>query len=162
MHVMRRSLLRLCGVALLVCGLLVSLPTAGSHVLAANPYQKTIDISYFSAKVLQGPDKGLSLAGTMHLTVDPSGSFTGTFVRANGPSLSVLGQISGHAFNVAILLGNQKAIFGSGTLVGGLSGGAAGGLFTGPADTDLGHWAVCIGVHTSDGTCYGINIGASK
>lgn len=151
---------RLIGPLCLLSAFLTLVALPGGQVSAARQHQQVAQITYFTATVIQGPDKGLSMTGKMELQLAPSGAFTGTLVRTKGSALKVSGQISGAAFNIVILLGGGKAVFGSGSAMGDIlnGNGAAGGLFTGPSKLDVGSWGTCYGIHTSSGTCYGIYV----
>ncbi len=98
----------------------------------------------FEATVYSGTETGLSLVGTLALSVDDSGSAAGTMTTDSGSDYPVVGQINGRALNLAFDLGDEVYIFGVGTsfedMGAGNCGKALGGPFVGPAPDDTGTW----------------------
>jgi hypothetical protein len=89
---------------------------------------------HFEAVVDQGPDKGLSVVGTLTIDVDANGSMSGTLQPTSGANIAVIGQVTGRAINLAMDLGGGKSMFGTGTLFNPISqcSGTAGGPLVGP------------------------------
>jgi hypothetical protein len=89
---------------------------------------------HFEAVVDQGPDKGLTLAGELVVSVDANGGMTGTLKSAGEAEVAVVGQVTGRAINLALDLGGGRAMFGTGTLFQPISecAGTAGGPLVGP------------------------------
>src|SRR5215813_969353 len=54
----------------------------------------------FHARVYQGPDTGMELAGDLTLTIDPSGSHRGVLTQPDGSGVSVVGQVTGQSLTV--------------------------------------------------------------
>ena len=96
----------------------------------------------FQAKVYQGPDAGLSLAGDLKTEVDHTGVFSSTLIQESGPAVTVTGQINGRAANFMMALDNEQYLFAVGTLQNASAGcsGVAGGTLTGPQAGDRGDW----------------------
>lgn len=101
----------------------------------------------FEVDVVQGPDKGLALDGSLTLSLAPDGSLTGTFTPEKGAAVQVVGQATGRAINLVFDLGKDKTaamkyIFGVGTAVNDLKtcDGRVGGMFVGPQNEDSGYW----------------------
>ena len=96
----------------------------------------------FQAKVHQGPEAGLSLAGDLKTEVDRTGVFSSTLIQENGPTLTVTGQLNGRAVNLLVALGNAQYLFGVGTLQNASADcvGVVGGTLTGPQAGDSGDW----------------------
>jgi hypothetical protein len=117
-----------------------------SRTQAADDITCTID---FEASIHSGLSAGLSLKGDLVLTVDPAGSATGTLTQASG-DIKAVGQLNGHAINLALELAPDSYIFGVGTLTGSFSDctGQIGGPFAGPQAGDLGDWGYAIGGRT--------------
>ena len=111
---------------------------AGSRVTVHYP---------FTATVLQGPDRGLSLAGTLQLTIQrPSGYITGRLLPRTGASVPVQGQLHGQLIGLYFNLGKGRNIFGTG-MVGYdryAKKNVLGGTFNGPSDRSTGVWRVVI------------------
>jgi hypothetical protein len=96
----------------------------------------------FSATVYQGPDRGLSVQGQLTLQVNQTGSLSGTLKQTSGPDVSVVGQADGRAINLVFNLGQNRLLFGVGTLQQDIHScaGAAGGPLVGPNGPDSGNW----------------------
>ncbi len=76
-------------------------------------------------------DQDTIVAGNLKIDVDQSGKLTGTLTPATGDALAVSGAVSGQAINIAISMGNDQYLFGSGTFTQPVSqcAGVAGGTF---------------------------------
>jgi hypothetical protein len=101
----------------------------------------------FEATVYQGPSAGLSLIGPLSLQVDATGNLTGALTASDGTLVEVTGQAIGRSINLVFNLGQDKRIFGVGSLENDIRGckGVAGGPFTGPKPGDSGDWGYAIG-----------------
>lgn len=101
----------------------------------------------FEATVHQGPNVGLSLAGPLALEVDSTGNLTGVLTTNGGTYIQATGQAVGHSINLVFDLGDDKHIFGVGSLENNIQEckGAIGGPFTGPEPGDSGDWGYGIG-----------------
>ncbi|MBV9282518.1 MAG: hypothetical protein JOZ41_20765 [Chloroflexi bacterium] len=98
----------------------------------------------FSARVLIGPDRGLTLAGDLKLYHHgANGNLAGTLRLPSGASIKVTGQHTGFAISMFIHLGPGKNIFGTGVI--GYDPTrkrtVLGGTFSGPRESDFGTWA---------------------
>ncbi len=69
----------------------------------------------FHARVYQGPDTGVELAGDLTLTIDPSGSHRGVLTQPDGSGVSVVGHVTGQSLTVLFDLGDGRFISGLGT-----------------------------------------------
>lgn len=140
----------------------------GSLLMAQQPVRVsraddtfTCDIPNFGAVVLEGPDKDFGIIGDLKLQVAASGSFTGTLTDSNTSNvMAVVGQVNGHAINLAVDMGKSKDfpelelyIFGSGTLINDIKQckGDLGGVLVGPLTGDLGDWGLDICKHIHPG-----------
>jgi hypothetical protein len=111
--------------------------TAGHAASAA-----TLVIRGFEATVYQGPDKGLSLVGTLTVQYDRTGALTGRFDAQQGQAVPVSGQFTDAAINLIFYLGQGKHIFGVGTFgqEPGHHGWFVGDPLVGPSSGDSGDW----------------------
>lgn len=147
------------GLALAVSGIAV-----GGSVVAqdnATPVTDEMDempvslcVQAFEATVRQGPSAGRTIAGTLTLGVEPSGSLTGlllpegtvvpTTPEAGAPddAIEVVGQANGRAVNVLLMIEDGQPIYGVGTSQNDLvtCDGLLGGSFVGPLEGDSGDW----------------------
>jgi hypothetical protein len=127
----------LCGVLSLVLltslGQQLSLRAAGGQP-APGPFQAAID---------SGPNKGLALAGTLHLHLSRTGMLTGQFMPARGRAVALSGQLSGAAINRVFYLGRGLYLFGTGTVGRDPETKQVimGGTLVGPKQGDGGDWA---------------------
>ena len=125
------------------------LATSGSSAFASGSSTATVSctLKQFVETVYQGPDKGLSLRGDLHLEADATGSVTGTLEQSQGPDVKVVGQVTGRAINLVFDLGNHQLLFGVGTLQHPLAQckSPAGGSFAGPKAPDIGTWGWGLG-----------------
>jgi hypothetical protein len=114
--------------------------------------------SGFEFAVSSGPSAPLTLAGTLTMTIEASGAFTGTLSAFEGSplvvngaaslpdSLPVIGQANGHAISMLIKISDEQIVFGSGAAEADLSSckgelvGVMGGSASGPQVGDLGDW----------------------
>jgi len=97
----------------------------------------------FHARVYQGPDTGLELAGDLTLTIDPSGSHRGVLTQPDGSGVSVVGQVTGQSLTVLFDLGDNRFISGLGTAdsdIRACSFTTLLGPFVGPDPADSGTW----------------------
>jgi hypothetical protein len=115
--------------------------------------------TYFVIAINSGPHAGVSLVGTLTLNIEASGKATG--VLENGPmavvatgdlqlpsnEVKVVGEVHGHAVNLAFDLGDPNYVMGTGTSVddldtcNGAIPGVIGGPAVGPAFLDAGEWS---------------------
>lgn len=137
---MQRTLFSLISLSLMLLGL-TACGTTSSVTEAA---KCTGD---FEATVYQGPSAGLSLIGPLSLQVDATGNLTGSLAASDGALIEVTGQAIGRSINLVFNLGEDKRIFGVGSLENDIRGckGLAGGPFTGPKPGDSGDWGYAIG-----------------
>lgn len=100
----------------------------------------------FEATVYQGPSAGVSLIGPLALQVDATGNLTGSLTATDGALIEVTGQAIGRSINLVFNLGEDKRIFGVGSLENDIHGckGVGGGPFTGPMPGDSGDWKYTI------------------
>ena len=109
----------------------------------------------FTATVLQGPDRGLALTGTLRVQILSSGVITGTLRAKSRLPLPVTGQLKGQLIALYFNLGKDRNIFGTGIL--GYDRFAKhnviGGTFTGPSDLSTGVWEVHYLETTAAGGC---------
>lgn len=140
-----RGLVLLVVLACLTGGTALAYPRSPASSQAAPT--KTLVIANFEATVYQGPDKGLSLRGTLTLHRARTGAVTGQFTPARRPVLAVSGQLTGYALNLVFSLGHGQEIFGVGTIGRdpGTKQGVAGGPLVGPQQGDSGAWAAAQG-----------------
>lgn len=96
------------------------------------------------ANVRQGPDLGLRVTGTIVMTVDGSGGFTGTLTQADGSQLAFVGSVSGRSIRYQFDLGAGLTIFGSGVLPDPCTAPVT-GLLIGPNAPDRGDWGIVWG-----------------
>jgi hypothetical protein len=96
----------------------------------------------FEATVDQGPDRGLALRGTLHLTHYRGRRVAGTLSPARGAAIAVMGQQTGVAVNLVFLVQKSHLIFGEGTLVPAPQSRrwVMGGGLVGPRKGDSGSW----------------------
>ena len=107
----------------------------------------------FQARVLQGPDRGMVLSGSLTLRMGSSGNLTGTLRLKSGTVVAVTGQVKGQLIGLFFNLATGKNIFGTGVI------GydrfqkkhVIGGTFTGPRDTSMGVWEYAS--QTAEGGC---------
>ncbi|MCL4302995.1 MAG: hypothetical protein KJ077_45330 [Anaerolineae bacterium] len=137
---MQRTFLSIMSLIALVLGL-TACSTASS---VAETIKCTGD---FEATVYQGPSAGLSLIGPLALEVDATGNLTGALTTNNGTFVQVTGQAVGRSINLVFNLGEDKRIFGVGSLENDIRDctGLSGGPFTGPEPGDSGDWGYGIG-----------------
>jgi hypothetical protein len=122
---------------------LVVLILALTGCSAASSAAETIKCTgNFEATVYQGPSAGLSLVGPLALEVDATGNLTGALTTSNGTFVQVSGQAIGRSINLVFDLGQDKHIFGVGSLENNMGEcqGVGGGPFTGPEPGDSGDW----------------------
>ena len=125
--------------------LLVTLVGAGQFSTSA---QTTIECAGpFEASIYQGPDADTSFHGTLALTIEESGSTTGTFTLGDGTAVNVTGQIMGRAVSLVFDMGNDDFIFGTGASLNSFDGcnTYAGGPLVGPSGGSSGDWALGLG-----------------
>jgi hypothetical protein len=101
----------------------------------------------FEAVVRQGPSAGTALNGDLNFTVDATGELNGNLVLEDKSEVPVVGQVVGHAINMAFDVSTADTptfIFGTGTAVSKIEGRSCGdwlgGPFVGPAKGDSGDW----------------------
>lgn len=137
---MLRILFTLMGLLMMV----LSLAGCGAASAVAETIQCTGD---FEATVYQGPSAGLSLVGPLSLQVDATGNLTGALTANDGALVEVTGQAIGRSINLVFNLGEDKRIFGVGSLENDIRDckGLSGGPFTGPEPGDSGDWGYGIG-----------------
>ncbi len=128
--------------AVLLIGALIA--ACDSAPATQAPIQAAVDcqIPHFEATVRQGPNAGLTLAGSLHIQADPSGSATATLTQANGPEIKAVGQVNGRAINLAFDVGGGRTVYGVGTAQNDIHQctGDMGGPFAGPDAGDSGDW----------------------
>ena len=137
---MHRTFFNLIGLLIIVLGL----TACGTASSVTEAVKCTGD---FDATVYQGPSAGLSLLGPLSLQVDATGNLTGSLTVSDGTLVEVTGQAIGRSINLVFNLGQDKRIFGVGSLENDIRGckGVAGGPFTGPKPGDSGDWGYAIG-----------------
>lgn len=130
---------------LLIFALAVPIALGSSDATSTAASSKTVTrlLGHFEATVYGGPDRGLTLRGTLRLRVPRSGGgAVGTLTRKNGSVVPVSGQIQGHAVNLFFQVGGGRHIFGVGTA--GYDSSqkrwAVGGPLVGPRRGDSGDW----------------------
>ena len=76
-------------------------------------------------------DRQTIVEADLRIDIEDSGKMTGTIKPASGADLPVVGEVQGQAISLAISLGNDQYIFGSGTFTQppGQCTGVAGGAF---------------------------------
>ena len=101
----------------------------------------------FEAVVRQGPSTGTALNGDLSFTVNSTGELNGSLVLTDKSEVPVVGQVVGHAINMAFDVSTADTptfIFGTGTAVSKIAGSSCGdwlgGPFVGPAKGDSGDW----------------------
>lgn len=137
---MSRTLFSIIGLVILALGL--------TGCGAASAVAETINCTGdFEATIYQGPSAGLSLVGPLSLQVDATGNLTGKLAANNGALIEVTGQAIGRSINLVFNLGEDKRIFGVGSLENDIRDckGLSGGPFTGPEPGDSGDWGYGIG-----------------
>ena len=105
----------------------------------------------FEATVRQGPSTGLEQNGILVLRVEADGKIDeGSLIAAEGPAVTVVGQMDGRAVNLLFEVGEGQFLYGVGVLQNDIEGGcqaalngAMGGPFVGPELGDSGDWALC-------------------
>lgn len=115
----------------------------------------------FDATAIVGPDRGLTLRGTLALSIArASGYTTGTLTRPDGPAVTVTGQVKGQLVGLYFALGGGRGIFGSGVIGYDPAGkrNVIGGTFTGPSERTLGSWDYGSGVKGPGGCIVGISV----
>jgi hypothetical protein len=134
-------------VAVLIAFMLILSSSISTVIAAPSPTpSKSLSINclfaQFKATIYTGPDAGMSLQGNLHLHIDPDGSVTGVLKQANGPDIHSVGQANGRAINLIFDLGQNRLIYGVGTLQNPIQmcKGSAGGPFVGPDEKDAGSW----------------------
>jgi hypothetical protein len=139
-HLMSRTLFSLISLVILVLGL----TACGAASTVAETIQCSGD---FEATIYQGPSAGLSLVGPLSLQVDATGNLTGGLTTNDGALIEVTGQAIGRSINLVFNLGEDKRIFGVGSLENDIRDceGLSGGPFTGPEPGDSGDWGYGIG-----------------
>jgi hypothetical protein len=150
---------------LILLGTLLS-TTLGHATAASRPRASgTVTVSYpFTATVLQGPENGLALKGTLKLVIDRvSGYITGSLQRKTTLPVKVIGQLKGQMIVLQFHLSKGKDIFGTGAI--GYDPDTKhtvmGGIFSGPSELSAGVWRVVIVGFTYDtgGCIRGIDAG---
>jgi hypothetical protein len=135
----------------IICLLLVGCggsSSSGSTASASSPPPVTFTIS-FTATVLQGPEQGKALTGTLTLTKKADGSLTGTLTRTSGGlgtaglTLPVTGQLHRYLIGLFLHLGPNQNLFGTGVIGSDPDQNkyVLGGTFSGPSETSTGTWA---------------------
>src|SRR5205823_2147821 len=99
----------------------------------------------FTGNVTEGPDRGLSLSGTLTMYVAESGATAGTLAVKNGPTLIVSGTIAGYEIKLALATPDGSAIEGHGPLPQNCTGPIINGTLTGPQEKDRGDWGIIWG-----------------
>jgi hypothetical protein len=142
----RRPAIAVAAFVLVLLGLLAPRGTITAPVPSVAPAQAaplTNLKAHFTATVLQGPDRGTTLTGTLQLRVVATGAISGTLTPTVGTALPVTGQLNGRLIGLYFNLAAGKNIFGTGVV------GydrfqkrtVLGGTFAGPSDTSTGVWA---------------------
>jgi hypothetical protein len=128
---------------LIVCGLVVYGQNSTAAPVA-NGGPVNCSIPNFVATVRQGPNTGVTLAGTLHIEADAHGSVDGQLQRSGAPDVPVVGQVDGRAINLAFNLGPGQMVYGVGTAVNDIHecSGGMGGPFVGPGEGDSGDWSI--------------------
>lgn len=153
---MRNKTLAFVG-TLLILGMLVAGFLVQSQGAARAQADMSCTLHDFVAAVRSGPNAGWTVAGDLNLTIATDGSVSGTVTSAADASTlaTVVGQITGHAVNLAFDLGkaadtaangeHEYYMYGSGTMVNAPSdcAGPMGGVFAGPQPGDIGDWDIC-------------------
>lgn len=102
----------------------------------------------FAASVRQGPSAGTTLLGYMVLQSDAAGATQGVFFTYDDQMIGVSGTLTGQAVNLIFTPSEGTYIFGVGTSAVDLAtchgpfNAPMGGSLVGPAEGDLGDWAV--------------------
>lgn len=171
----RRQLLRLFGGG----GLAVALAASGEAPVAAQGPPCTLTITgtvrvgpSSTQPITNGGQPGV-MQGQLTFTADQQGAISqGQFALSGGPTVPVVGQITGRAINLRMQVNDQLVIVAVGTAAQELTmcQGAVDGLLTGPQQGDLGDWhamaaggsgGVSPGGGTTGGTGSGTPTGAS-
>ncbi len=97
-----------------------------------------------SIAVTHGPDAGLLEQGHVILQGGAPGNFTGVLPQTTGPSVKMVGQITGQAIAMTFDVGNNQALAGAGLLPGdfGDCQGTVVGPLLGPREGDSGQWTL--------------------
>lgn len=111
------------------------------------PAKVLVLMADFKATVYQGPDRGLTLKGELHLRLRPSGRLFGTLQRKPRRAVRVTGQLTGQAINLVLILGPKRIVYGVGAIAEDIRSKRGerlmipmGGPFVGPKDPDFGSW----------------------
>jgi hypothetical protein len=98
----------------------------------------------FDFHVRQGPGAGLHLSGDLKLDVDPAGAISGSWRLVDQSIVQVVGQATGRAVNLMLMLSDGRRVFGVGTADFPLGGGSTiiGGVGTGPNEGDSADWLI--------------------
>jgi hypothetical protein len=137
---MKRILVGL-ALALIVAVPLTRPVAAASHSQA---HARATLAIHFTAKVYNGPDKGMLLNGTLSLHIAPgTGATTGSLIRMDGMRVPVGGRVQNGAVNLFFDLSRQNHLFGVGTMVyyTPTMQMLLGGPLVGPRPGDSGDWA---------------------
>jgi len=131
-----------CGASL--AGVVLAVPRPAA-VAASRGFR--CDPKAFSGDVLRGPERDLSLVGTLSFTVSGGGRLTGSLVN-KGNQLAVTGSVRGTALTLAFHLHNGLEIVGRGSSAARISSCSQipkRGAFTGPRAGDTGRWGYGLG-----------------
>jgi hypothetical protein len=101
--------------------ILLALVLAGcgsTNSSSASPTTSTLTCTFnqFQATVHQGPDRGLSMQDQLILQANQAGSLTGMLKQTSEADVAVTGQANGRAINLIFDLGENRLLFGVGTL----------------------------------------------
>ena len=102
----------------------------------------------FDATVRQGPSAGTEVSGDLTIEISADGTLSGDLKPASGGAdITVTGQATGRAINLAFDLGKisgvEQYLFGVGTVAGDICDSPTGGPFVGPQPGDSGDWLCC-------------------
>lgn len=141
----RRQLLRLLGggglAALAVRGETPALAQSGPPCTFT--FTGTVRVGPSAGQLLAGGTTPGELRGTLTVAADPQGDIAqGRLAVTGGPTITVVGQISGRAINLRLALNAQQVVVAVGTAAEELATcqGAVDGVLTGPQLGDLGDW----------------------
>jgi hypothetical protein len=142
--------LRQIGAVLLLCAAGIALvATYHARALASTPASRTspaalTETAPFEAAVYAGPDKGLSLSGTLTLQATKTGALARLLIPRRAEPVQISGQVNGDAVNLVFYLGGSKHVFGVGTIGQDpqTKQWVAGGPLVGPGPGDSGDWTM--------------------
>ena len=128
-------------------GLAAAMAGTGQVASAAGGAATQCGPAHFTADIRKGPDRDLSLAGSLSLKLGSSGRVTGTLVHY-GERVPVTGKGHGRSFGLALHLRSGRTMKGVGTAskpIRTCAGIPKAGTATGPRSGDHGVWGYALG-----------------